>query len=132
MGGQIVPTSVAQAVVTHPQATDIPNMAAFLGSSYTFGFVYDGSSFVGKNNPMFVNYPLPAANNFWITQGAVDSYNFHLQTSSPAAGKGTTNASLIKPITTNIPVDANFGASEITLPGADMGCYQLNGNGNHH
>jgi hypothetical protein len=132
MGGQIVPTSVAQAVVTHPQATDIPNMAAFLGASYTFGLVYDGSSFVGKNNPMFVNYPLPAANNFWLTQASVDSYNFHLQAGSPAAGKGTTNASLIKPITTNIPVDANFGSSEITLPGADMGCYQLNGNGNHH
>ena len=39
MAGQIVPTSVAQPVVTHPQSTDIPNMAAFLGSSYTFGFV---------------------------------------------------------------------------------------------
>ncbi len=132
MAGQIVPTSVAQAVVTHPQATDIPNMAAFLGSSYTFGFVYDGTSLVGKNNPLFVNYPLPAAANFWVTQASVDSYNFHLQSSSPAAGKGTTNSALIKPITAGIPIDPVFGSSEITLPGADMGCYQLNGNGNHH
>ncbi|HTH83017.1 MAG TPA: hypothetical protein VL490_08785 [Mucilaginibacter sp.] len=132
MANQIVPTSVAQPVVTHPQATDIPNMAALLGNTYTFGATYDGTSLVGKNNPMFVNYTLPAANNFWITQASVDGYNFHLQAGSPAAGKGTTNPSLIKPITTNIPVDANFGSSEITLPGKDMGCYQLDGTGNHH
>jgi len=132
IANQIVPTSVAQPVVTHPEATDIPNMAAFLGASYTFGKVYDGSSFVGKNNPMFVNYSLPAAADFWVTQASVDNFNFHLQAGSPAAGKGTTNASLVKPITANIPVDATFGSSEITLPGADMGCYQLNGNGNHH
>jgi hypothetical protein len=132
MANQIVPTSVAQAVVTHPQATDIPNMATFLTSSYVFGFQYDGTSFVGKNNPMFVNYPLPAAANLWVTQASVDSYNFHLKSNSPAAGKGTTNASLIKPITAGIPVDPNFGSSELTLPGGDMGCFQLNGNGNQH
>jgi hypothetical protein len=128
--GQFVPTSVAQPVVTHPQATDIPNMAAFLGASYTFGFVYDGSPLVGKNNPQFVNYPLPAANNFWVTQCSVDGYNFHLASGSPAIGKGTTTA--FSPITANIPVDANFGSSGITPPGADMGCYQTNGTGNQH
>jgi hypothetical protein len=127
---QFVPTSVAQPVVTHPQATDIPNMAAFLGASYTFGFVYDGSSLVGKNNPMFVNYTLPVAANFWITQCSVDSYNFRLQTGSPAAGKGTTTA--FAPLTAGIPLDANFGSSGITPPGQDMGCYQLNGTGNQH
>jgi hypothetical protein len=130
MAGQFVPTSVAQPVVTHPQATDIPNMAAFLGASYTFGFVYNGSSLVGKNNPMFVNYPLPAANNFWITQASVDNYNFHLQGGSPAIGKGTTTAFV--PITASIPVDPTFGSSGITLPGKDMGCYQVDGTGNHH
>jgi len=130
MANQIVPTSIAQPVVTHPQATDIPNMATLLGSSYTFGATYDGTSLVGKNNPMFVNYPLPAAANFWVTQASVDNYNFHLQSGSPAVGKGTTTA--FKPITTGIPVDPNFGSSEITLPGADMGCYQLNGTGNKH
>lgn len=127
---QFVPTSVAQAVVTHPQATDIPNMAAFLGSTYTFGLVYNGSSLVGKNNPMFVNYPLPVANNFWITQASVDGYNFRLQTGSPAAGKGTTTA--FAPITANIKIDPTFGSSGVTLPGQDMGCYQLNGAGNQH
>jgi hypothetical protein len=130
MAGQFVPTSVAQPVVTHPQATDIPNMAAFLGASYTFGFVYNGTSLVGKNNPMFVNYPLPAANNFWITQASVDNFNFHLQGGSPAIGKGTTTAFV--PITAGIPIDPTFGSSSITLPGKDMGCYQVDGTGNHH
>lgn len=133
MTGQFVPTSVAQPVVTHPVPNGIPNMAAFFAAAninYTFGLVYDGSSLVGKNNPLFVNYPLPAANNFWITQASVDGYNFHLQAGSPAVGKGTTTA--FSPITVGIPVDPNFGSSGITLPGQDMGCYQLNGTGNQH
>jgi len=130
--GQFVPTSVAQPVVTHPQANGIPNMATFLGASYTFGFVYDGSSLVGKNNPMFVNYPLPAANNFWITQCSVDNYNFRLQAGSPAIGAGTTDATKIHAITQGIPVDPNFGSSGITPPGKDIGCYQTDGSGNQH
>jgi hypothetical protein len=134
MAGQIVPTNIAQPVVTHPQATDIPNMVDFFANTlkvtYTFGLVYDGSSLVGKNNPMFTNYTLPAANNFWITQCSVDGYNFHLQSGSPAIGKGTTTA--FAPITTGIPIDPAFGATEITAPGADMGCYQTNGKGNQH
>ena len=131
---QIVPTSVAQPVVTHPQSTDIPNMVSFLASvltgPYTFGEVYNGSSLVGKNNPMFVNYPLPVPAGFWITQASVDGYNFHLQSGSPAAGKGTTTG--FTPITNGIIVNAAFGSSGITPPGKDMGCYQLDGTGNQH
>jgi len=125
---QIVPNGLIQPVVTHPQATDIPNMKAFLTNSYTFGFVYDGTPLVGLNNPQFVNYTLPNLN--FATQASVDSYDFHLKSNSPAIGKGTTTA--FTPITTGIPVNANFGATEITAPGADMGCYQSNGTGNHH
>jgi len=128
--GQFVPTSVAQAVVTHPQAHGIPNMASFLGSTYTFGFVYDGTSLIGKNNPMFKNFPLPAPTLSWITQCSVDGYDFHLSAGSPAIGAGTTT--VVAPITTGIPVNANFGSSGITPPGADMGCYQTNGTGNQH
>lgn len=123
---QFVPTNIAQAAVTHPQPTDIPNMAAFLGSSYTFGMQYDGTSLVGKNNPMFVNYPLPNTN--YQTQASIDGYDFHLQSGSPALGKGTTAFSAI----TNVPVDANFGSSGITAPGKDIGCYQSDGTGNQH
>ena len=130
--GQFVPTNVAQPVVTHPQTNGIPDMASFLGASYTFGFVYDGSSLVGKNNPMFVNYPLPAPNGFWLTQASVDSYNFRLQAGSPAIGQGTAATSTYTYITAGIPIDPNFGSSGITPPGKDMGCYQSNGTGNQH
>jgi len=128
---QIVPTNIAQAVVTHPQATGVPNMAALVGPTYTFGFAYDGTSLVGKNNPMFVNYPLPNAN--FATQASVDGFNFHLQPGSPAVGIGYTGFS---PITTTqngtIKVDPIFGSTEITPPGKDAGCYQSNGSGNQH
>jgi len=131
MVNQFVPTSVAQPVVTHPQSTDIPNMKALLGPTYTFGFIYDlSATLVGANNPKFVNFPLPQTQTQWIQQSSIDSFDFHLGAGSPAIGKGTTTA--FTPITTGIPIDANFGASEITAPGADMGCYQTNGTGNHH
>jgi hypothetical protein len=134
MADQFVPTSVAQPVVTQPQANGVPNMASFLASvltgPYTFGEVYDGTSLVGKNNPLFTNYPLPAANGFWITQASVDSYNFHLQAGSPAIGAGTTTKASF--ISSGIRVNPTFGSSEITHPGQDIGCYQSNGTGNQH
>jgi hypothetical protein len=126
LANQIVPTNVAQAVVTHPQATDIPNMAAFLGASYTFGMQYDGTSLVGKNNPMFANYTLPNLN--YQTQCSVDGYDFHLASGSPCIGKG------YQGFTANIaiPIDANFGATAAVTPGKDLGCYQTDGSGNQH
>jgi len=103
-------------------------MKALLGATYTFGFQYDGTSLVGKNNPMFVNYPLPNLN--FANQASVDGFDFHLQAGSPAVGKGTTTA--FSAITAGIPVDANFGSSVITPPGKDIGCYQQDGSGNQH
>ena len=123
---QFLPTNIAQAVVTTPQLNGIPNMATFLGASYTFGMQYDGTSLVAQNNPLFVNYPLPNAN--YQTQSSVDAYNFHLQSGSPAIGKGYQSFTPIM----NIPIDANFGSSGITGPGKDMGCYQADGTGNQH
>lgn len=133
---QIVPTNIAQAVVTHPQSTGIPNMLTLIkpqvpANTSIFGYAYDGSSLIGKNNPMFVNYTLPNLN--FATQASVDGYDFHLQAGSPAIGIGFTGFS---PITTTatgtIPLDPVFGSSEITAPGKDAGCYQSNGTGNHH
>jgi len=123
---QILPTNVAQAVVTHPQTTDIPNMSAFLGATYSYGMQYDGSSLVGKNNPMFVNYPLPNMN--YQTQCSVDGFDFHLAGGSPALGKGYQGFT----ISTNVPIDANFGATKSITPGKDIGCYQGDGSGNQH
>jgi hypothetical protein len=58
----------------------------------------------------------------------VGSYDFHLKSSSPCIGKGTTNFKL----SNVVAADPIYGATEITPPGADMGCYQLNGTGNKH
>ena len=123
---QFVPTNIAQAVVTHPQATDTPNMVAFLGPKYTFGFQYDGTALVGQNNPKFVNYPLPNLN--YLNQASVDAFDFHLQANSPAIGKGYT---AFAPIV-NVPIDKTFGSSGITPPGKDIGCFQMDGTGNQH
>ena len=124
---QFVPTNVD--VACHPRTrrlTGVPNMAAFLGSTYTFGFKYDGTSLVGKNNPSFSNYPLP--NTGYLTQASVDGFSFNLAAGSPAIGIGYQGFTQIK----NVPVDPNFGSSSITGPGKDIGCYQQDGSGNQH
>jgi hypothetical protein len=126
LANQFLPTKVAQAVVTYPKATDIPNMASFLTASYTFGFQYDGTTLVGQNNPLFVNYTLPNTN--YQTQCSVDNYDFHLQSGSPAIGKGNTSFAF----NLNVAVDANFGAAKAVTPGKDLGCYQADGSGNQH
>lgn len=131
LANQFVPTNIAQAVVTIPQSTDIPDMRTFLGTSYTLGASYNGASLVGKNDPQFVNYPLPNYN--YKTQASVDGFDFHLKATSPAVGKGYTGFSALTTLSTGaIPVDPNFGSSEITAPGSDIGCYQISGKGNQH
>jgi hypothetical protein len=83
----------------------------------------------GANNPMFVNYPLPLpASTAWISADYIGSYNFRLQPSSPAIGKGYIN---FAPYAV-VKVDKTLGATEITPPGADIGAYQTNGTGNQH
>lgn len=126
IANQLVPTKVAQAVLTQPQSTDIPDMKTFLGATYAFGAAYDGTSLVGKNDPKFVNYPLPNTN--YVTQASIDGFDFHLSSSSPAIGKGYKGFTPIA----NVPLDANFGSSGITPPGSDLGCFQVDGSGNQH
>jgi hypothetical protein len=136
--------------VTVPQPTDIPTPteAIFPAAKYSQAFLYvqnasgdcpnivapyDGSSFVKQNNPKFVNFPLPETGIAHLSDvSAVGSFDFHLQSSSPAIGKGTNNSSIISPINaTSSVTDANLKAT-VTLPGADMGCFQSNGTGNQH
>jgi len=121
--GQFYPTGY----ISKPQSTDIPLPSAYLPNPYTLGMTYDGSSENGKNNPMFTNFPLPQPTT---VQGVayVGNYVFTLQPGSPAIGKGYTGVSPIAAV----PVSATFGATEITLPGVDMGAYQTNGKGNQH
>lgn len=119
--------------LTIPQSSDIPS---FTPIGYTWGQampVYTApSNLVTANNPQFVNFPLPAKVGHLIDVQAVGSFDFHLQSSSPAIGKGYTSFTPISISTNHIPKDANYGATDITLPGADIGCYQINGKGNQH
>jgi hypothetical protein len=119
-------------VCTKPMTTDLPNPSSYLpaGWDYENPVVnsYNGAPAVQQLNPLFVNYPLPCPFPlFSIT--AVGSYNFHLQPGSPLLGKGTTSG--VTPYTV-VPVDPVYGATEVTPPGIDLGCYQSNGTGNQH
>jgi hypothetical protein len=117
--------------ITQPQSTDIPSIttsAKYLPANYTLGSIYDGSDVVQKNNPMFLNFPLPTVGHPLYQYSAIGNFNFHLLANSPLIGKGNTT---IKPLIT-VPLDKIYGLSDATLPGADLGAYQLNGSGNQH
>lgn len=114
--------------VIHPPTTDYPNpWGGLLPVNYSEGESYTApASYVSANNPMFKNFPLPNYNYQLYTYAS--GYNFHLQAGSPAIGKGSMGFSAFA----EIPVNTNFGPSQITQPGADAGCYQSNGTGNQH
>ncbi len=120
-------------VVTKPQPTDIPLPSSYLPASFNYlaPTPYDGSAAVQKFNPMFINYPLPQpAGIALFSINDIGNYNFHLQLSSPLIGKGYTG-SLTQPLIV-VPVDLTYGATEVTPPGIDLGCFQTNGTGNQH
>jgi hypothetical protein len=119
-------------VCTKPMPTDLPDPATYLPSDFDYTNpgegAYDGKPVVGVLNPLFVNYPLPVVGLPLFSTTAIGSYNFHLQPTSPLIGKGNTN---ITPLVV-VPLDPVYGATEVTPPGADLGCYQINGRGNQH
>jgi hypothetical protein len=127
-------------VCTIPQPTDLPLPSSYLPADWSyespqgtlFGGTasYDGTAAIQKLNPEFVNFPLPANNHgFYPWQNnTIGSSDFHLQPTSPLIGKGYTG---IQPLTV-VPIDPVYGATEVTPPGADLGCYQSNGKGNQH
>ncbi|MFC0182787.1 hypothetical protein ACFFJX_09505 [Pseudarcicella hirudinis] len=125
IANEIYPTGFA----TKIQSTDIPAPGSFLPASYKPGQVYDGSAVVGKNNPSFVNFPLPQTSKRMRDISVVGTYNFRLQSNSPALGKGFTGFS---PLANGVPVSANFGATEITPPNKDLGAYPSDNSGNKH
>ncbi|MFA5046015.1 MAG: hypothetical protein WC542_08805 [Paludibacter sp.] len=140
----VMPTST----VTIPQSTDIPAYTALLSNpnyqkAYLYTIVggvcpnivqpYDGSAYVKVGNPMFVNFQLPMTGISRLSDvSAVGSFNFRLQSGSPAIGKGTADASKIVPLNATLVTNDKFKPTEVTLPGVDMGCYQSNGSGNQH
>jgi len=112
--------------ITIPKPTDIPAPSSYLPSWYVPDTVFSAPSVVGANNPMFVNYPLPCPSGANIDYAS--GFDFHLQAGSPAIGKGYTGWTPTAPV----PVDSVYGATQITPPGIDIGCYQRNGTGNQH
>ncbi len=114
---------------TRPQANDIPNIMSMISANYYPGAPYANAAInalVGQNNPLFVKFPLPEA----ATPSSIayaSGYDFHLQSNSPAIGKGYTAFRAIA----SVPVGGDFGAN-ITQPGSDIGAYQSNGSGNMH
>lgn len=120
-------------VCTKPMPTDIPNPFTYLPASFNYTDAqansYDASQVVQKFNPLFVDYPLPVVGQpLFAATALAPSDNFRLQPNSPLIGKGNTT---ITPLVV-VPLDPVYGATEVTPPGADLGCYQFNGRGNQH
>lgn len=124
IANEIYPTGFA----TKPQPTDIPTPSSYLPAGYKVGQAYDGSAVVGKNNPMFVNFPLPQTTKKMGDVSFTGTFNFRLQATSPAIGKGYTGFTPLNVV----PVSTNFGASAITPPNKDIGAYPSDGTGNKH
>jgi hypothetical protein len=130
VANQIYPTNAGlSGGWTNPQQTDIPDYHTFLPAGYHYGDSYDGTPVVGTNNPQFYNFPIPVPNHVPLYGiQAVNNYDFRLQPGSPAIGKGYRGLSPIG----SVPVNPKYGVTEITLPGNDIGAFQLNGTGNQH
>jgi hypothetical protein len=58
----------------------------------------------------------------------VGNFNFALKPTSPCINAGFTGFAP----RADVILNARYGASEITPPGKDIGCYQSNGRGNQH
>ena len=83
----------------------------------------------GANNPEFTGYTLPVTFGInFIEADYVGSYDFHLQSTSPALGKGYTGFSAYG----SVPMDPVFGVTTLSQPSKDIGAYPSDGSGNQH
>jgi hypothetical protein len=116
--------------ISKPQEKDIPKPSSYLPAGWKIGDVYTApSAVVGINNPQFINAPVPLPSGLKLADIAVvGNYNFSLKPTSPCINAGYTGFSP----RADVPVDLKYGATEITPPGRDIGCYQSNGRGNQH
>jgi hypothetical protein len=117
--------------ITKPQETDFPKPATYLpsGFNYLSNTGYDASGAVQKGNPLFIGYPLPVTGGYRLQDiTAVGNFRFNLQAGSPCIGKGYTGFTPLQ----LIPENEKYGVTDYTQPGADIGCFQSNGNGNRH
>jgi hypothetical protein len=130
VASQFIPSISVSTCISQPQETDIPKPSTYLPAGWKVGDVYTApASILGKNNPLFINGPVPLPDGLKLSSIAVvGKYNFALKPESPCIGAGYTGFSP----RADVPVDVKYGATEITPPGKDIGAYQSNGRGNQH
>lgn len=130
VASNIYPSIAVSVCISNAPSTDYPNPTSFLPSGWSPGATYTANNTIlGANNPQFINAPVPLPTGLNLRDIAVvGSYNFGLKPNSPCIGKGFTGFSPRN----DVPVDAVYGATEISLPGRDIGAFQSNGSGNQH
>ena len=130
VASQFIPSLSVSTCISQPQETDIPKPSTYLPTGWKVGDVYTAPSTVlGINNPQFINGPVPMPAGLKLADiSVVGSYNFALKPTSPCIGAGFIGFSP----RADVQVDLKYGATEITAPGKDIGCYQNNGRGNQH
>jgi len=130
VASQFIPSLSVSTAISQPKETDVPKPSTYLPAGWKVGDVYTApASLLGANNPQFINAPVPLPAGFKLGDiSVVGSYNFALKPTSPCINAGFTGFAP----RADVPVDARYGATEITAPGKDIGCYQTNGRGNQH
>jgi hypothetical protein len=130
VANNIYPTQAISVCISRAPSTDFPSPLVFLPDAWVPGATYNAKPVIlGANNPQFINgpCPLPAGLNLRDIS-TVGEYNFGLKPTSPCIGKGFT---AFQP-RMDVPVHPKYGATEINLPGRDIGAFQSNGQGNQH
>lgn len=134
VASQFIPSLPLSNAISQPQETDVPKPSTYLPANFKVGDIVLSTyiapaSIVGVNNPQFINGPIPLPTGLKLQDIAVvGTYNFALKPTSPCIGAGYTGFTP----RADVPIDAKYGATEITPPGKDIGCYQTNGRGNQH
>ena len=130
VASQFIPSLSVSTAISKPMETDIPKPSTYLPTGWKIGDVYTANTaVVGANNPQFINAPVPLPAGLQLRDIAVvGTSNYALKPTSPCIGAGFTGFAP----RADVIVDVRLGATEITGPGKDIGCYQSNGRGNQH
>ncbi|HEY6900491.1 MAG TPA: hypothetical protein VI233_07605 [Puia sp.] len=130
VANNIYPSMAVSVCITQAMPTDIPSPSVLLPAGWKAGDTYTApAAILGANDPLFINGPVPMPKGLNLADiSTVGSYNFRLKSNSPCINKGYTGFAP----RADVPVDPIRGATELTPPGKDMGCYQINGSGNQH
>ncbi|MEN9696852.1 MAG: hypothetical protein RLZ56_273 [Bacteroidota bacterium] len=130
VANQFIPSLTVSTAISKAQETDIPKPSTYLPSGWLIGQAYvANAAVVGANNPQFINAPVPLPAGLMLRDIAVvGTSNYALKSTSPCIGAGFIGFAP----RADVVLDNRLGATEITPPGKDIGCYQSNGRGNQH